>query len=1367
MSALTVAELKEKLKERNLPSTGSKNELLKRLLEAGIPGEELSLASEQSYEERIDEPRQNDLRDREMEILRRERELAEREVELLRREVEMLRATPRPREGVTPQGGTKKWKEVKELIGDFDGSRDFDRWENQILKLITSYGLEGHEAKALVCSRLTGRALKWYHSRTDCVDLTYVDLLREMKTMYGQRADPLTLRRELEARKWAAGEAFADYLHDKVVLANRIPTTKEETLSYIVEGIPNQQLRTQAKVQRYQSIDAMLTAFAGVSLPKETPHQQTSKRYGGAPTARTDRPQSGDQRRPREAVLRCYNCNETGHLRSSCSKPKREWGSCFKCGKPGHRASECRAQTDVNLVAKDQPEDDDFRRMVELRMENKGGNYNMKLNALIDSGSPICFVKEHLIPREYLSFCYDDDKFYGINGCSLGIVGRVEASIVYNQAAHKIALRVVPDKTMRSPMVLGRDFMKLAKLSICDGSEILEILNIEVEDSARISSQDLIINEDLPNEVKMQVRDLFDKYYANAQRPLEPAEENIMKLTLTDDKPFSCTPFRLMYSDKPKLRNILDDLLDRGIIRESTSEYASPIVLTRKKNGETRMCIDFRKLNKVTARDNFPIPLIEDQLDLLGGKKYFTTLDLKDGFFHIKMHEDSTKYTSFVTSLGQFEYTRMPFGLKGAPLRFQRYVTQIFKNLIDLGEVSVYFDDILIATETMEHHLYVLEKVCRLLVANLLELRVDKCRFLQTKLEYLGYTVTEEGIQPTNRGIEAIMKFPAPRSVRDVQSFLGLCSYFRKFVENFSIIAKPLYDVTRKNVDFRFGEAERNAFETLKDRLTSAPILSIYSPRDETELHCDASAVGFGAILLQKKADRKLHPVFYFSRRTTDIESRYHSFELETLAIIYALRRFRTYLFGMKFKIITDCQALSLTLNKKETNPRISRWVLELQNYDYTLEHRSGSRMLHVDALSRQVLVIEDNSFDRNLALCQSEDPEIERIRAELEKSESKLFEMRDGCVYRKDRGQIRFYVPAALETNVMYKYHNEMGHVGTEKTVRNISDSYWFPNVRSKVGKHIKHCLKCIAFTPATGKPEGLLHTIPKGDLPFLTLHVDHLAPAARSHSSRNQYIFSIVDAFTKYVKLYVTKDTSASGVIKCLRSYFEHYSRPLRLVSDRGSCFTSRDFEEFLREQNIQHIRVATASPQANGQVERFNRTILPIIAKLADERKTRWHNVIGDVEFACNNTVSKTTNECPSVLLYGVRQRGNIIDELRDALEASGHIEIRRDLHDMRKRADRQIQKNQETNKRYYDRKHKTAAKYQVGDKVMIRNIDNTPGASQKLIPRFKGPYQIDRILKNDRYVIKDVEGFQLTQTPYYGTWGASNIRLWNPN
>lgn len=340
------------------------------------------------------------------------------------------------------------------------------------------------------------------------------------------------------------------------------------------------------------------------------------------------------------------------------------------------------------------------------------------------------------------------------------------------------------------------------------------------------------------------------------------------------------------------------------------------------------MCIDYRILNKFLEADNYPLSLIEDQIDVLKGKKYFTLLDLKDRFYYINMAEDSIKFTSFVTPFGQYEFLKMPFGLKVGPKYFQKFVNMVLKEHIDDGDVSVYLDDIMIATKTLEHHLIVLRKIFKLLVNNGLELQLAKCKFFQTEVDYLGYKISEKGVQPTDEGIKSVIQFPVPKDIRGVQSFLGLASYFRKFIESFSLIARPLYELLKNKTQFRFGEDEIKAFNELKRKLIDSPILAIYDPHAETELHCDASSHGFGAILMQRGVDRNFHPIFYFSKRTTDSESRYHSFELEMLAIVYALRRFRIYLHGLQFKIITDCNSLALALKKNEINTRISRWVL-------------------------------------------------------------------------------------------------------------------------------------------------------------------------------------------------------------------------------------------------------------------------------------------------------------------------------------------------------------------------------------------------------------------------------------------------------
>lgn len=258
------------------------------------------------------------------------------------------------------------------------------------------------------------------------------------------------------------------------------------------------------------------------------------------------------------------------------------------------------------------------------------------------------------------------------------------------------------------------------------------------------------------------------------------------------------------------------------------------------------------------------MPLIEDQLAIVENKKYFTLLDLKDGFHHVRVAEESVKYTSFVTPLAQFEMLRMPFGLHTAPATFQRYIHRILAEFTR-GDMAIYMEDILVATDTIERHLEVLERVFKVLSENVLELRIDKCYFLQTEVEYLGYEISARSVKPTQKGIETIERFPIPKNARDVRGFVGLCSYFRKFVERFASIAKSLYDLTKANTPFRFRETEYEDYKELKTRLMEAPILAI-SPNDPTKLHCNASSVGYGAVLMQKKSNGKMHLVFYFSK---------------------------------------------------------------------------------------------------------------------------------------------------------------------------------------------------------------------------------------------------------------------------------------------------------------------------------------------------------------------------------------------------------------------------------------------------------------------------------------------------------------------
>ena len=350
----------------------------------------------------------------------------------------------------------------------------------------------------------------------------------------------------------------------------------------------------------------------------------------------------------------------------------------------------------------------------------------------MDSGSAISCMKGVCIPNEIVldSAADLEDRYSGINSSKVVFRGTRSVNVTIGSVTKCLRIAIVPDGTMKLPVLLGQDAFRAFNLSITEKRTIsveavAEILNIEVEEMSA-SLDTLVIDPKVSKVNADSIKELFQTAHVNCERPPEPKVKVELKLELTKHELFHYSPRRLAYDEKCKLRVIVERLLERKIIQPSESEYASPIVLIKKKNGELRMCVDYRTLDKLIARDNYPLPLIEDQLDMLNGKKYFTLLDLKDGFHHVSVAKDSVKYTAFITPIGQYEYLKMPFGLKTAPSRFQRFVNQALSEVIRTGDVVVYLDDFLVASDTIEHHFKVLETVFRLLVENKLELRIDK-----------------------------------------------------------------------------------------------------------------------------------------------------------------------------------------------------------------------------------------------------------------------------------------------------------------------------------------------------------------------------------------------------------------------------------------------------------------------------------------------------------------------------------------------------------------------------------------------------------------------------------------------------------------
>ncbi|KAL4132872.1 hypothetical protein QTP88_009951 [Uroleucon formosanum] len=1177
-----------------------------------------------------------------------------------------------------------------------------------------------------VRANLEGAARHWYALR----DIeNWPDFERQFHKTFVGTVMTGDRWKEMSRRVQVRNENVHEYFHEKVHLCKMVGMSFHEMKIQILEGLYSKDLCVYLLSRNHKDEDELLSDV--VEYGRLDASRSSRIRHTNIDNKEKDTQKAGVTRStivamPKKdqtktattgalTIRSCYNCGSKDHISPQCPKPRREKGACYECAATDHQIGACPTRK---------------KRFGDDGKPGSAGLMNIDVES--DSGP----TDEYPLPYEV----------------------RCEYNVAVEEEAEcHVSFNAVVDTG--SPV----NENETVKETVDNWNEIL---CIDFNSDMNVRTDTVNINPNLDCDVNDKFIKIYNDEYL-ARINVEPnSDDNCnfeMKIVLKHEQPISFRPRRLSYSEQGSLRNIINELLSENIIRPSNSPYSSPIVLVKKKNKSFRLCVDYRELNKITVKDNFPAPLIDDQLDRLKGKQIFTSLDLKNGFHHVRMNEASIPYTSFVTPVGQYEYLRMPFGLSNSPRVFNRYIQSIFHDLICRGKLLVYLDDLLIATQTFPEHFKILTEVFRIAAKHKLRFNVDKCSFGYCEVEYLGYIVNKHGIQASTKHVDAMLNYPVPKNQKQVRQFLGLASYFRRFICNFSVIAKPLYDLVKKNVDFIFGEQEQEAFKYLSSILTKTPVLAIYSPTAETELHCDASSSGFGAILLQKQPDNKFKPVFYFSQRTSPVESKYHSFELECLAVVYAIKRFHVYLYGISFKVMTDCDSFRLTLNKQDVNTRISRWALFLQNYDFSIFHRPNKNMQHVDAFSRchAILVLESNTFEQVLAVRQSTDDDIVQIKNKLLTSDNKFYELRNGLIYRKENKRIRFYVPKTMENNVIRTCHDDMAHVGLLKVIENISRVYWFPDMKNKVRRYLDNCLKCIEFSRPSGRKEGFLFSIPKGDKPFITLHIDHLGPLEKTNY-KNKFIFVIIDAFSKFVRLYPCRTTKSDEVIKHLRNYFQTYSKPCQIISDRGTSFTGTNFKEFLKDESVKLTLVASGTPRANGQVEIVNKSIIPMLAKLT-ELTSRWDRVLQKVEFAINNTVHSSTGQSPSILLFGVHQVGEINDEIRRILE-NNVTDNPREMEVLRTKAAERIIRSQDSNVTQYNAKRKEPTIYKQGDYVMITNVDVTVGQNKKLIPKFRGPYVVRKVLDRDRYIVGDIEGFQLTQRPYEGIVGPDRMKMW---
>ncbi|UYV70228.1 hypothetical protein LAZ67_7002244 [Cordylochernes scorpioides] len=511
-----------------------------------------------------------------------------------------------------------------------------------------------------------------------------------------------------------------------------------------------------------------------------------------------------------------------------------------------------------------------------------------------------------------------------------------------------------------------------------------------------ILPEDINVNHSLTSKERQEILDVANEYrdcFALGMEELGCTDVTKMDIKEVDgSKPVCLRPYKTTASEREAIREIVREWKDNGIVTETRSPYASPVLLVRKKTGDHRLVVDYRRLNIQTVKDKFPLPRIDDLLEGLRNAKFFTTLDLAHGYLQIPLTDKAKLKTAFITpdDTGQFE--RMIFGLANAPAEFQRLMHTVLGPLLN-KKAFCYLDDVIIPAKDWREMIERLREVLERIRSAKLTLKPSKCEFGRREVEFLGYVISTGGLKPGPRKIKAIEEFPEPKNVHDIRRFLGLTNFFRRFVKDFARKAEPLSRLTKKGSQFEWKEEQRRSFGGLRKDLVEYPVLAHYNPELKTEVHCDASAEGLAGMVLQMDENCKWRLVYCVSKKTTEAEKMYHSSKLELMAIVWTLDRLRQFLVGIKFTVVTDCQALVYMNAKKTTNPQIARWYNLIQEYDFEIRHKPGEKMAHVDGMSRAPVddprdtmeeIVEKNlevcltiTLEEQILMIQHSDPEL------------------------------------------------------------------------------------------------------------------------------------------------------------------------------------------------------------------------------------------------------------------------------------------------------------------------------------------------------------------------------------------------------
>lgn len=961
----------------------------------------------------------------------------------------------------------------------------------------------------------------------------------------------------------------------------------------------------------------------------------------------------------------CYRCGNKNHLANKCTYSQTV---CKKCNRVGHLGKMCRSKdkskkgewnkekkktTGVNFNTEESETVDlDSDTMYSVSNNNAStrrppyvipvGINNVKVNMHIDTGSPTSLIPETKWclmgkPNLFPATC----KLRSFTGNHLDILGEFRGKVEINGSTQVMTVTVTRGDNVA---LLGRDWLE----------------------TRRIDWQSVVNSIDGPT-LPSRLQPWSDLFHPNLGKIRSLKVKLLMKSNAT---PKFFRPRPVPYALHSRVKDELNRLESDGVIkRVDHSDWATPLVVVNKPDGSIRLCCDFKvTINSQLQIDQYPLPRPEDIFSDLQGSKFFSKIDLSRAYLQMELDEESQKYTTINTIQGLYKYTRLPFGVACAPAKFQKFMEDLLR---DVPYCSCYLDDVLVhGGNTEDEHFSRVEKVLQKFRDSNIRLNFEKCLFCVTEVEHLGHVISKDGIKPSKKKISAVTNAPEPKSVNELRSFLGLVTYYGKFIPSLSAVAYPLNQLLNKDAKWKWGKSEKSAWDKLKQLLVSHKVLTHYSLNLPVRLACDASSYGLGAVLSHVLPDGSERPVAFASRSLSPSEKNYSQLDKEALSIIFGVVRFHQFIYGRKFTLITDHKPLLAILGPNSGIPtlaaaRMQRWALVLSAYTYELEFRPTNEHSNADALSRCPLPSFPDRFDFEFCYSMelfSEAPlTVKEISAETKKDtvlNSVINRLQSGWRHSDSCSELATYfrkklelsiqngvllwgrrviVPNSLRPKILTLLHSE--HSGISR-MKSVARSYvWWPNIDDNLDQSAKNCEKC---QQQRNEPPKVTAKWQSSQEPWQRIHIDFAGPIDGVN------LLIIVDSYSKWPEVKIMNTITSSATIEHLRTIFSDRGVPRVIVSDNGTQFTSSVFQEFVKRNGIRHYMGAPFHPSTNGQVERMVQTVKKFLKKNQDQPGT-LNTKLARFLLSYRNTPHPESGHSPAFLLTG-RPLRSILDLLK---------------------------------------------------------------------------------------------------------------------